>query len=89
MDREIEDYLVNAELDLTDFNDETKAYGDAEIIVIATPTNYDSKLNFFDTSSVEHVLDVMSSLPIDIMQKLRMCWRKAIRETCITGIEEK
>ena len=62
VDREIEDYLANARLDLKALNDEAAAYGDAELIVIATPTNYDPKQNFFDTSSVEHVLDVVSAI---------------------------
>ena len=62
VDREIEDHLANAKLDLTALNDEAAAYSDAEVIVIATPTNYDPKQNYFDTSSVEHVLDVVSEL---------------------------
>ena len=62
VDREIEDYLANAKLNLTALNDETAAYGGADLIVIATPTNYDPKLNFFDTSSVEHVLDAVSEI---------------------------
>lgn len=62
VDREIEDHLANAKLDLTALNDEAAAYSDAELIVIATPTNYDPKRNYFDTSSVEHVLDVVAEL---------------------------
>lgn len=61
-DQEIEDYLANAELDLAALNDEAAAYSDAELIVIATPTNYDPQRNYFDTSSVEHVLDKVTEI---------------------------
>ena len=65
VDREIEDYLANAKLNLMALNDETAAYSDADLVVIATPTNYDPKQNFFDTSSVEHVLDAVSAINPD------------------------
>lgn len=55
-DAEIEDYLANHELDLTATLDGAEAYRQAELVVIATPTNYDSDKNFFDTSFVEQVI---------------------------------
>lgn len=56
-DNEIEDFLANKELNLTATTNKDAAYKDAEFVVIATPTNYDDKLNFFDTSSVESVIE--------------------------------
>ena len=55
-DEYIEKYLAEKELNLTATLDAETAYKDAEIVVIATPTNYDSKKNFFDTSAVEAVI---------------------------------
>lgn len=52
----IEKYLSEKELDLTATLDAEAAYADADFIVIAAPTNYDSKKNFFDTSAVEDVI---------------------------------
>lgn len=56
VDREIEEYLAKEELNLTATVDGQKHYADADLIIIATPTNYDEKKNYFDTSSVESVL---------------------------------
>ena len=53
----IEDYLKNRKLNLTATLDSDKAYRDAEYVVIAAPTNYDSKKNYFDTSAVENVIE--------------------------------
>ena len=55
----IEKYLAEKELDLTATLDGEKAYKDAEFVVIAAPTNYDSKKNFFDTSAVEAVIKLV------------------------------
>lgn len=67
-DSEIEYYLANKELQLTATLDVKEAYSDADFVVIATPTNYDSKKNFFDTSAVEKVIEtVMKCNPDAIM----------------------
>lgn len=55
-DEYIEKYLAEKELDLTATMDAEAAYSDADFVVIAAPTNYDSKKNFFDTSTVESVI---------------------------------
>ena len=55
-DAYIEKYLAEKELDLTATLDAKEAYSDADFVVIAAPTNYDSKKNFFDTSAVEAVI---------------------------------
>ena len=55
-DEYIEKYLAEKPLDLTATLDSEAAYRDAEFVVVAAPTNYDSKKNFFDTSAVEEVL---------------------------------
>ena len=64
-DEYIEKYLAEKELDLLATLDAKEAYSDADFVVIAAPTNYDSKKNFFDTSAVEAVI----KLVIDITQK--------------------
>ena len=56
-DEYIEKYLAEKELNLTATLDAEAAYKDADFVVIATPTNYDSKKNFFDTSAVEAVIE--------------------------------
>lgn len=67
-DEYIEKYLRERELDLTATLDAKAAYSDAEFVVIAAPTNYDSKKNFFDTSAVESVIRlVMGYNPDAIM----------------------
>ncbi len=58
-DEYIEKYLAEKELDLTATLDGEAAYKDAEFVVIAAPTNYDSKKNFFDTSAVESVIELV------------------------------
>ena len=64
----IEKYLAEKELNLTATTDGEFAYKDAEFVIIAAPTNYDSKKNFFDTSAVESVIElVMKANPEAIM----------------------
>ncbi len=58
-DEYIEKYLTEKELNLTATLDAREAYSDADFVVIATPTNYDSKKNFFDTSAVEDVIKLV------------------------------
>jgi UDPglucose 6-dehydrogenase len=59
VDKEIEEYLATKELDLTATLDAKEAYSNADFVVIAAPTNYDSKKNFFDTSAVESVIKLV------------------------------
>ena len=67
-DEYIEKYLKEKKLDLTATLDAKAAYSEADVVVIAAPTNYDSERNFFDTSAVEAVIDlVMESNPDAIM----------------------
>lgn len=64
VDKEIEEYLKNKELNLIATNDYYKAYKDAEYVIISTPTNYDPDKNYFNTRSVEAVIaNVLSINP--------------------------
>ena len=56
VDAELEDFLAHKELSLTATTDGPSAYKDAEFVIVATPTNYDTKNNYFDTTSVEAVI---------------------------------
>lgn len=58
-DNEIEDYLAHKELNLIATLDAEEAYKDADYVIIAAPTNYDSKRDFFDTSAVEEVIETV------------------------------
>ena len=64
-DNEIEDFLANKKLDLVATTDGKSAYKDADLIIIATPTNYDTKTFYFDTSSVEKIIQKVISMKID------------------------
>ncbi len=59
VDKEIEEYLENHNLNLTATTDAETAYSKAEFVIIATPTNYDPEKNYFDTSSVENVIETV------------------------------
>ena len=61
-DKEIEDFLANKPLKLTATTDWKKALKDADFVIIATPTNYDETKNYFDTSSVEDIIEKVLSL---------------------------
>lgn len=65
VDTEIEDYLANKPLNLTATTDANEAYKDARYVIISTPTDYDSKKNYFDTSSVENVIDYVTAVNPD------------------------
>ena len=58
-DKEIEEYLREKDLNLTATTDGPSAYRDADFVIVSTPTNYDPKKNYFDTSSVEAAIDVV------------------------------
>lgn len=68
VDKEIESYLATKELELTATTDKSFAYNETELVVIAAPTNYDDKMNYFDTSAVEVVIeDVLKYAPTATM----------------------
>ncbi|MCI7792191.1 MAG: nucleotide sugar dehydrogenase [Lachnospiraceae bacterium] len=83
VDREIQEYLKEKELNLTATVNGADAYKDAQYIIIATPTNYDTELNYFDTSSIEAVIDtviqvnknatmvIKSTVPVGYTKKIR------------------
>ncbi|MCF0259850.1 MAG: nucleotide sugar dehydrogenase, partial [Erysipelotrichaceae bacterium] len=79
----IEEYLANKELNLKATTDGEAAYKDADFVIIAAPTNYDSKKNYFDTSAVESVIELVqkvnpnavmiikSTIPVGYTQQVR------------------
>ena len=83
VDKEIEEYLATKELRLTATTDGAAAYKDAELVIISTPTNYDERKNYFDTSSVENVIEqvievnpdavmiVKSTVPVGFTESVR------------------
>ncbi|MGL5434338.1 MAG: nucleotide sugar dehydrogenase [Lachnospiraceae bacterium] len=87
VDRELEDYLKNKHLNLKATLDPQEAYTGAEFIIISTPTNYDSKMNYFDTSSVDNALEkilkyapealviIKSTVPVGYTKLLRERYR--------------
>ena len=83
-DEYIEKYLAEKDLDLTATMDAEAAYKDAEIVIIATPTNYDSQRNFFDTSSVEAVIRLVMKYNPDAIMVIKSTipvgYTKDIRE---------
>lgn len=83
VDREIEEYLAQKPLDLTATTDAESAYKQSDIIIISTPTNYDEEKNYFDTSTVESVIEqvmrvnpnavmiVKSTVPVGFTEEMR------------------
>lgn len=67
----IEKYLAEKDLDLTATLDGAAAYKNADFVVIATPTNYDSKMNYFDTSLVEYVIKLVLSVNQDAIMVIK------------------
>src|SRR5690554_2825641 len=84
VDREISEYLKSGKLNLTATLDKEGAYKNAEIIVVATPTNYDPNLNFFDTSSVEEIIGIAMQVnptaTIVIKSTVPVGFTKSLRE---------
>lgn len=70
-DKEIEEYLATKELNLTATLDGESAYVDADFVVIAAPTNYDPKKNFFDTSAVEAVIALVKKANPDAVMVIK------------------
>ena len=70
-DEYIEKYLEEKELDLKATLDGEKAYADADFVIIAAPTNYDSKRNFFDTSHVEEVIELVLKVNPDAVMVIK------------------
>ena len=84
-DEYIEKYLAEKELDLTATLDAKTAYADADFVVIAAPTNYDSKKNFFDTSAVEAVIKLVIEYNPDAI----MVIKSTIPVGYTAGVREK
>lgn len=80
----IEKYLAEKALDLTATMDAEAAYKDADFVIIATPTNYDSRKNFFDTSSVEAVIQLVMQYNRDAIMVIKSTipvgYTKSVRE---------
>ena len=71
IDPEIEEYLANKPLHLTATTDGESAYKDADFIIIATPTNYDPDKNYFDTSSIESVIELVLKVNKDAVMVIK------------------
>ena len=84
VDAELEQFLADKDLRLSATTNAAAAYGDADFVIVATPTNYDPKSNFFDTSNVEaviaQVLDVNKAATIVIKSTIPVGYVMDIRE---------
>ena len=83
-DEYIEKYLAEKKLDLTATTDGEAAYAGADFVIVATPTNYDSRKNHFDTSAVEAVIDLVTRVnpaaTIVIKSTIPVGYTKTVRE---------
>lgn len=88
-DEYIEKYLAEKDLDLTATLDGEEAYETAEFVIIAAPTNYDSKKNYFDTSAVEAVIELVLKVNPDAIMVIKSTipvgYTKSVREKYQTG----
>ena len=88
-DEYIERYFAEKELDLTATLDGESAYADADFVIIAAPTNYDSEKNFFDTSAVESVIDLVMKVNPDAIMVIKSTipvgYTRSIRERTGSG----
>ena len=84
VDKEIEDYLANKELNLVATTDAYKGYKDAEFVIISTPTNYDPEMSYFNTRSVEaviaNVLSINPEATMVIKSTVPVGYTKSVKE---------
>ena len=89
VDNEIEDYFANHKLNLVATTNVELAYKDAEFVIIATPTNYDPEKNYFDTSSVESVIETVLKINPNAVMIIKSTvpvgYTKQVREKYKTG----
>ncbi len=85
VDKEIEEYFASRELNLKATTNQTEAFENAEFIIISTPTNYDPDRNYFDTSSVEQVIESV----LEINPKAVMVVKSTIPVGYIKSVKEK
>lgn len=87
VDKELEEFLATKELDLTATSDPEEAYREVDFVIVATPTNYDPDTNYFDTSTVEHVIGfvlsynpratiiIKSTIPVGFVESMRVKYK--------------